>query len=77
MKLVKENIRVVAYFSSEGVVPICFEYNNRKYKIAKINKSWEERRNLHCCIFYICQDQDSLIELKWDRDNNKWYLEKI
>lgn len=77
MKWIREEVEIVVYFDTKGIIPICFKYKGLKKKILKVSKIWEERRGFHNCQFFLCLlEENRFAEIKWDIESRKWYLEK-
>lgn len=78
MKWLREEIEIIVFFSCGEIMPIRFRCERGISKIISINKTWDERRNLHDCKFFLCLlDDGKIAEIKWDINENKWYLEKL
>jgi hypothetical protein len=79
MKMVRELVDAIVLFEKCSVNPMIITYSLGNMKINRVIKSWKERRNLRDCCIYLCQAEGRTepIELRWEIDSNRWFIEKI
>lgn len=80
MKIVNENIRVLAAFKPDGtIIPLRFKREDKKtIQIDKILKTTNELlAGNHRIVFTCIQNEKDLYEIKYEVDSQKWYLFKI
>lgn len=79
MKMVREIVDAIVLFEKNNVNPMFISSSRGNIKINKVIKVSKERRNLRECYIYIClvEGRQDPIELRWEVESNKWYMEKI
>jgi hypothetical protein len=86
MKVVAQEIEVIAWFSKEGVKPIKFRYqdDNECYITVKIDKVIDRATEKHCgnlALIFNCQSiidgLEKVYQLKYFVMEMKWLLWKI
>ena len=80
MKIVNENIKVLASFKADGtIIPLRFKREDDKtIQIDKIVKTHDEMlAGNHRIVFTCMQNEKDLYEIKYEVDTQKWYLFKI
>lgn len=79
VKLIREAVGTMVMFDNNIVNPILVTSKEGNFKINHIIRSYPERRNLRDCKIFICQAEGrpDPIELRWDLESNKWYLERM
>lgn len=79
MKLVREPVDAVVLFEKNIVNPMMVTNSGGNIKINKVIKSWKERRNLRDCCIYLCQadGRTEPVELRWEIESNRWFIERI
>lgn len=79
MKLIRESVAAIVLFEKSAVTPMIITHNEGNMRINRIIKSWRERRNLRDCCIYLCQadGRTEPVELRWEIESNRWFIEKI
>lgn len=80
MKIVNENIRVLASFKEDGsIIPLRFKRDDEKtIHVEKILKTQDEMlAGNHRIVFTCMHNGSDIYELKYEVDTRKWYLFKI
>lgn len=79
MKLVREPVDAVVLFEKNIVNPMMVTNSGGNIKINRVIRSWKERRNLRDCCIYLCQadGRTEPLELRWEIESNRWYIERI
>lgn len=79
MKMVREIVDAIVLFERENVNPMFITSSRGNIKINKVIKVSKERRNLRDCYIYLCvvDGRDDPVELRWEIESNRWYMEKI
>lgn len=80
MKIINENIRVLAAFKPDGsIIPLRFKRDDqRTIQIDKILKITDENlAGNHRIVFTCLQNEKDLYEIKYEIDSQKWYLFKV
>ncbi len=80
MKIVNENIKVLASFGRDGaIIPLRFKREDDKtIQIDKVVKIHDEHlAGNHRKVFTCLQRGKDLYEIKYEIDTQKWYLFKI
>lgn len=79
MKMIRESVDAIVLFEKSSVNPMIITHSGGNMRINRIIKSWKERRNLRDCCIYLCQadGRTEPVELKWEIDSNRWFIEKI
>jgi len=78
MKYINSSTRTLVDFTPGGeAIPIYFLYQNRRIKIDRVLDKKQSRKAFNNCIIYRCQCRDRLLELRWDRDKDRWYIDKM
>ena len=80
MKIVNENIKVLASFNRDGtIIPLRFKReDDRNIQIDKVIKVQDEYlAGNHRIVFTCMQNERDLYEIKYEIDTQKWYLFKI
>ncbi|KRQ86735.1 hypothetical protein ABG79_01487 [Caloramator mitchellensis] len=79
MKMVREIVDAIVLFERENVNPMFITSSRGNIKINKVVKVSKERRNLRDCYIYLCvvDGRDDPVELRWEIESNRWYMEKI
>lgn len=77
MKVLNEPIKVMAIFYDGKIMPIKFRMDDQVVKIQKVLKIYEEKVVGFNRIIFVCQHNGcDLYELKYQLENNTWYLFK-
>ena len=72
---INEPIEVIAFFDGKQLRPLRFRWNNRVYKISKINSSWYANRGLEKEYhFHISTKESDSFELIFNNGSFKWKL---
>ena len=80
MKIVNENIKVLASFNRDGsIIPLRFKREDDiTIQIDKVVKTHDEHlAGNHRIVFTCLQKGRDLYEIKYEVDTRKWYLFKI
>ena len=78
MKLVNIPIDMVAGFNTSGkIIPMQFKLNHKRITVEKVLKTYDEKLVGNLRKTFVCMhNQKDIYELKYEVDNNKWYLFK-
>ena len=79
MKMMSESVDDIVFFEKSTINPMLITYSEGNMKINRVIKSWKERRNLRDCCIYLCQAEGRTepVELRWEIESNRWFIEKI
>ena len=79
MKMSREIVDAIVLFEKENVNPMFITSSRGNIKINKVVKVSKERRNLRYCYIYLCvvDGREDPVELRWEIESNRWYMEKI
>ncbi|GFR36650.1 hypothetical protein [Thermobrachium celere] len=79
MKLLREKANVLVLFQDTIMNPIMVMCSIGVLKVNRVMKISKERRYLKECYIFLCsvEGRDEPIELRWDINENKWFLEKF
>lgn len=79
MKLIREPVNAVVLFEESTVNPMIIRNSGGNIKINRVIRSWKERRNLRDCCIYLCQAEGRKepVELRWEIESNRWFIERI
>jgi hypothetical protein len=74
---VKEPIDVMMAFKSGKPEPLFFNWNNRQYKIDRVNLVHHERRGREKVYVFSVSDRANAFRLKFFTETLKWELEEV
>lgn len=78
MKYINVSTRALVDFPPSGEpTPVYFSLNGRRFKIDRVLASMPSRKTFDNCIVYRCECRGGLIELRWDKDRNRWFIDKL
>jgi len=79
MKMIREEAQVLVMFDKRNANPILLTSTKGTFRVNRTIKVWKERRNLRDCFIYLCQIDGRMdpLELRWETESNKWYIEKL
>lgn len=79
MKLIREPVDAVVLFENSIVNPMMITNSGGSIRINRVIRSWKERRNLRDCFIYLCQAEgrNEPVELRWEIESNRWFIERI
>lgn len=77
--MIREAVDTMVLFERSSVNPIVINYSKGTLRINKVIKAWKERRSLRECFIYLCQveGRENPVELRWDIESNRWFIEKL
>lgn len=75
--VVNEPIKVLVKFSGNKVVPVVFAWQNRRYKINKVNLIHVARKGANKVYFFSVSDQANYYRLCFDTGDLSWELNEI
>lgn len=78
MKILNVPIKVMAIFNNDGkIVPVKFRMDDQVVNIQKVLKVYEEKVAGYSRLIFVCQHNNcDIYELKYEVENNIWYLYK-
>lgn len=78
MKYLNKLTRVLVDFHpAEHPVPAFFLYEGHRVKVDRVISQTQMRKTFDRCTLYKCEAANQTVELRWDRDRDKWYIEKM
>ena len=78
MKYLNASTRTLVDFPPTGEpVPVYFLYQGKRVKIDAIIEKITARRTFCDCIIYRCMFEGKMLELRWDKKHDRWYIEKM
>lgn len=78
MKYISTRTRTLVDFPPIGEpTPVYFQYQGKRIKIDNVIEKRPVRKTFDNCIIYKCECSGKLLELRWDKDRDMWYLDKI
>lgn len=79
MKMIRQSVDAFVLFEGCNVNPMIITYSGGNMKINRILKYWRERRNLRDCCIYLCQAEgrNEPVELRWELESNRWFIERM
>jgi hypothetical protein len=78
MKYINASTRTLVDFPPSGEpVPVYFLLNGSRFKIDRVVETMPARKTFDNCVIYKCECRGGMLELRWDRDKNRWYIDKI
>lgn len=78
MKSINKPTRVLVDFHpGQNPVPAFFAFGGHRFRIDRIISQAQTRKTFDRCVVYKCQVADKIVELRWDKDKDRWYIEKI
>jgi hypothetical protein len=72
-----EKIEVLARFSQGKVLPQEFLWNNKEYKITRVNYSWQERAGLAVISYFSVDTALDRYQISFNNTSLTWRLDKI
>lgn len=79
MKMLREPVAAVVLFEKAAASPLMVTNSEGNLRISRVIKTWRERRNLRDCCIYLCQAEGrrELVELRWELESNRWFIERM
>ena len=78
MKYINASTRALVDFPPSGEpVPLYFQFQGCRFKIDRVVATIPARKTFDNCMIYRCECRGGLLELRWDRDKDRWYIDKI
>jgi hypothetical protein len=74
---IREKIKVLAIFNNGTLFPHIFEWNDKRYKIDKVNLSYQEREGASINYFFAIESGGLIAKLKYNDKSLLWNLEEI
>lgn len=77
--MVREVVDTMVLFEKSSVNPLVVTCSRGTFRVNRVIKMWKERRSLRECFIYLCQveGRENPVELRWDIESNKWFIEKL
>ena len=72
-----ERIEVLAYFQGARIYPRLFIWNNKKYKIKKVNYNWQERQGTERISLFSVSTGHDLYQISFNNTSFSWKIDKI
>ena len=72
-----ERIDCLAWFRSGKIQPCSFVWNNKEYKIKKVNYNWQERRGQELISYFSVNTGGDLYQISFNNATYSWRLDKI
>ncbi len=57
--------------------PAFFILDDKRVRVNSILSQTPVRKTFDNCILYKCEVEDKIVELRWDKDKDRWFIEKI
>ncbi|HUS92774.1 MAG TPA: hypothetical protein VM695_13030 [Phycisphaerae bacterium] len=70
-------IRVLASFSGGTAEPLRFRWNNRTYRVDRVNARWIDRQCDGYCLHYSVQVGDDTYYLHFVSGEVQWWLDQV
>lgn len=78
MKYLNKITRTLVDFKpGEAPCPAFFILGGQRVRIDNVISQTKVRKTFDNCILYKCTVEGKIVELRWDRDKDRWYIEKI
>jgi len=78
MKYLNRITRTLVDFKpGETPSPAFFILDGERVKVDHIISQIPVRKTFDNCILYKCEARDKIVELRWDKDKDRWFIEKI
>lgn len=77
--MIREAVDTMVLFEKSSVNPLVVTCSRGTLRVNRVIKMWKERRSLRECFIYLCQveGRENPVELRWDIESNKWFIEKL
>jgi len=72
-----EKIEVLARFSRGKILPQEFSWNNKEYKVCRINYAWQERQGLAMISYFSVDTPLDRYQISFNNTTFSWRLDKI
>ncbi len=72
-----ERIEALAWFKNGKIYPRVFIWNNKKYKIKKVNYNWQERLGQEIISYFSVNTGFDLYQISFNNTTYAWKLNKI
>lgn len=78
MKYINTSTRTLVDFPPGGQpVPVYFLFQGRRLKVDRVIQVSPSRKTFRSCITYRCTYSGKALELRWDRERNRWFIDRI
>ncbi len=78
MKGINRLTRVlVDFYPGYPPVPAFFLLDGNRFKVDKVISQTDMRKTFNRCVLYKCRSAEKIVELRWDKDKDRWFIEKI
>lgn len=74
---IKEPIKVVAVFDTDGMKPAKFKWKGRVYPVKEITYTWKSKEGAVTFIHFSVSDGSSMYELSYNKSTMGWLLESV
>jgi hypothetical protein len=72
-----EKIAVLAVFKNGKLYPLSFLWNGKRYKIERINYTWQKRDGINSYYYFAVCSSSNIYELCFHREGLNWYLTHV
>jgi len=72
-----EKIQVLAWFRNAKIYPRIFIWNNKKYKIKRVNYNWQERAGSETISYFSVSTSTDAYQISFHNTGYSWKIDKI
>jgi len=76
-EFLNERIEVLAWFKGGKIHPRMFMWNNKEYKINKVNYNWQERQGEAVINYFSVDTGANLYQISFSNTALSWRIDKI